>query len=213
MRAAHIRQQGLYTGVALDDVEISGYSNEATFPNYGQTSPPGPISYGMSPAYGLVGSGLQASGLPVNSTEIYPSTAIPSTVIPQKVISSTPLPPTAIYAQLVQQPYASMPRINSWHKGDDAIGTRPAISNQPSVTYGSGTPPTPPNTLYGRQAIVAANPPMDHTTLEMILEQSPPLARNGPSGNMAHFGGDDDDERRFEDGQDLFYSRFWNVPD
>jgi hypothetical protein len=208
LRAAHIRQQGPYTGVAPDDVEMTGYSSEATSPNYGQTSPPDPISYGMSPAYGLVGSGLQASGQPVYSTEIYPSTTIPSAVIPQKVISSTPPPPTAIYAQFVQQPYDSRSRPDSWYKGDDAIGTRPAIFNQPSATYGSGTPPSPPNTLYGRQAIVTVNPPMDHTTLETILEQSPPLARNGPSENMAHFGGDDDDdddERLFEDNQELFY--------
>jgi hypothetical protein len=61
----------------------------------------------------------------------------------------------------------------------------------------------------GRQTI-AANPPIDPTTLETILEQSPPLARSGPSQNLAHFG---DDSQPFEDGHDVYYSGMWAVPD
>jgi hypothetical protein len=69
---------------------------------------------------------------------------------------------------------------------EEEIATLPSPSLETSFL--NTKYPRHPNPATGR---INAVPPMDHKTLETILEQSPPLARNAPSGNLAHFRDED----------------------
>jgi hypothetical protein len=189
LRPALIRHHGTYADITLNDVEMAEeLGNESDIPAQGLTSTPGPITFGMSPAHGLVGSSIY--GL-VGSSETLLQHR-------EQVERTEQKPPTKIASQPPETTYDPSPRTWSWEDGDDAIGAISAhkvISNRTSGTVYESAVARKPTPLHGdatpgrRQ--IPAYPPMDHTPLETILEQSPPLARNGPSGNLAHFGDDD----------------------